>query len=313
MTAESRPASPLTVGVCIATYKRPDQLRLLLEDLANQQVGDMWVVIAIADNDPAASADSTVAEIAETYRFPIRYVHEPRRGVVNARNASIDLVPEVDWIAFIDDDERPIDSWLKSLVTTALESDADAVAGPVPERFEQDPPRWYTSADLHIAESFPTGSIVKRFGVGNLAVRRDALDALATTDGPFDLRFNTTGGEDVFLGFQLSQAGYRMVWCDEAVATTLVPIERTELPWVLRRQFNAYRNYSRALRIAEHSQPWSELARSVARLLEASTRILMGALRQDKGAMVKGAYVGAGALGKFAGTLDRTSSSGWWD
>ncbi len=313
MTPAPLPTAPLLVGVCIATFKRPEQLRLLLEDLANQQVGDMNVVIAIADNDPAASADATVAEIAEVHRFDVRYVHEPSAGVVHARNASVALVPEADWIAFIDDDERPIDTWLQRLINTGQQNNAEAVAGPVPERFEQDPPRWYTSAELHIAESFPTGSRVKRFGVGNLAVRADALAAVATDDGPFDLRFNTTGGEDVFLGFQLARAGYSMVWCDEAVATTLVPVERTELRWVLRRRFNAYRNYSRALRIAEDSQPWSELARSVARLLEASTRILMGALRQDKGAMVKGAYVGAGALGKFAGTLDRTSSSGWWD
>lgn len=314
------------VAVCIATYQRPQQLELLLQDLAAQKfagVAPTKVVVVVADNDPSETARPVVEALqaSGSYLHDLIYVAVPERGVVPARNASVDIAAKrgADWLAFIDDDERPVDTWLALLLDTAADNGASAVAGPVPERFTFTPPSWYTGAKLHVVESFPTGSIVKRFGVGNLIVSTEALrDVTAGYEAPtgplhpFDERFNATGGEDVYLGFQLTQAGHQMVWCDEAIATTEVPIERTEFRWVMRRQFNAYRNYSRALRTATGAQPWTELAKSVGRLAEASARIVLGAVRLDRGAMAAGVYLGAGALGKFAGTAD-TQNSGWWD
>lgn len=278
------------------------------------------MVVVVADNDPDETARQTVADSQDGYPHELIYVPAPERGVVPARNASVQMAATVgaDWIAFIDDDERPTTNWLGLLLDTAQHTGASAVAGPVPERFGFEPPAWYTDAQLHVAESFPTGSTVKRFGVGNLLVSTNALRDAAGIDGPaealhpFDIRFNATGGEDVFLGLQLADTGHRMVWCDEAVATTEVPVERTDFRWVMRRQFNAYRNYSRALRLSTGAQPWPELARSSGRLLQASAQIIRGALTADQGAMAAGAYLGAGALGKFAGTTDR-QDSGWWD
>ncbi len=311
----------MRVAVCIATYQRPEQLKLLLDDLAIQnftQVTPTSVAIVIADNDPGETARTTVEALQNTaasYPYELHYIAVPERGVVHARNAAVELAHELDadWMAFIDDDERPVTNWLGLLLDTAERVGASSVAGPVPERFSFEPPSWYIDAGLHCAESFPTGSTVKRFGVGNLLVSASALrDVAEAGETPFDLRFNATGGEDVFLGFQLAKEGHQMVWCDEAIATTEVPEERTEFRWVMRRQYNAYRNYSRALRLSSGSQPWPELAKSLGRLAEAAGRILFGAVRLDKGAMSAGAYLGAGALGKFAGTTDR-QDSGWWD
>ncbi len=320
------------VAVCIATYQRPEQLSVLLADLAAQDLAAQdlagqeadatpeSVTVVVADNDPTESARDTVEALQQTrYPHDLVYVAVPERGVVPARNASVAKALEhgADWLAFIDDDERPVTNWLALLLATAERTGASSVAGPVPERFSFEPPSWYIDAGLHIAESFPTGSTVKRFGVGNLLVSAEALRHIRETvgnaeAGAFDTRFNATGGEDVFLGFQLTKAGHRMVWCDEAIATTEVPEDRTQFRWVMRRQFNAYRNYSRALRLATGSQPWVELAKSVGRFSEAGVRLVLGALTMNRGAMSAAIHQGAGALGKFAGTTDR-QDSGWWD
>lgn len=320
-----RQNSPGIVAVCIATFSRPEQLRLLLDDLTGQSFAPGWapaeLLIVVADNALEGSAKPVVDAYEEASPHTVVYVHEPQRGVVHARNASVREARRLgaDWCAFIDDDERPVATWLSCLLETARQTGASAVAGPVPERFSYTPPAWYVAAGFDEPETYPTGSTVQRFGVGNLVVSMAALEDVASlAPGPsstayFDVRFNSTGGEDLFLGEQLKRTGHRMVWCDEAVATTDVPSNRVQVRWVMKRQFNAYRNYSRALRLANGRQPWGELGRSAGRLVEAAGRVAGGLIARDRGAVAAGLHIGAGALGKFAGTLERGSKAGWWD
>jgi succinoglycan biosynthesis protein ExoM len=97
----------------------------------------------LADNDPAASAKDVVAEMRSRIPWPILYVHEPRRGLAFARNATLDALPrEARWIAFIDDDEEPAPAWLDELLATALTHAAPIVAGPVRPEFQSQAPEW---------------------------------------------------------------------------------------------------------------------------------------------------------------------------
>ncbi|MEE9415500.1 MAG: glycosyltransferase [Acidimicrobiales bacterium] len=304
-----------SVGICIATLDRPAQLAQLLSalgrlnPLADADGSFLDVVVAVADNDPAGSAKPIVDGVGDEYPHRVLYQQVREPGVVYARNASILLAGDVDWLAFIDDDEVPAQDWLTQLLRTAIDNNAAVVAGPVPEHFEGAAPPWYLDAGLDLPETQPTGSSIKRFGVGNALICSAALQDLA---GPFDVRFNLTGGEDVHLGFLLQQRGHQMVWCEDAVATTLVPVERTEFRWVMRRHFNAHRNYSRALRLTTGKRSWGEVSRSFARLLEALFWGTAGVLRRDRGSLAKSAHLGAGALGKFAGTFEVTSRTTWW-
>lgn len=305
-----------SVGICVATLDRPAQLAQLLAraaelDLPNDEAGiPFHVVVAVADNDPGGSAKPIVDSLADDYAHELRYTRVDRRGVVHARNATVELAGEVDWLAFVDDDELPARDWLLQLLRTAVDNDAAVVAGPVPELFDQTAPSWYSGAGLDQPEHQPTGSTIKWFGVGNALVRRSVIECV---DGPFDDRFNLTGGEDVYLGLQVQQQGHRMVWCDEAVATTLVAADRTGFGWVMRRKFNSNRNYSRALRLANAERPWGEVSRSAGRLVEAVARAGLAAIRLDRGALAAAVHLAAGAVGKFAGTFEATSKTTWWD
>ena len=52
----------------------------------------------------------------------------------------------------------------------------------------------------------------------------------------FDDRFGLSGGSDTLFTRQLVASGARMVWCDEAVVTDVVPAARATRDWVLRRR-----------------------------------------------------------------------------
>ena len=65
----------------------------------------------VADNDAQESGRSTVENTKEEAKFHINYDVEPERSMSLARNRTLKNVTG-DLIAFINDDESPVDDWL---------------------------------------------------------------------------------------------------------------------------------------------------------------------------------------------------------
>src|SRR5579883_1155797 len=106
------------VAVCIATFRRPEGLRRLLSELQEQTFhGEPPAVdVVVVDNDEARSAQ---AVCRDSPLARLHYVHEPRRGIPQARNRAIKTARELGCglIAFIDDDELPANDWLDQLLS----------------------------------------------------------------------------------------------------------------------------------------------------------------------------------------------------
>src|SRR5215470_1390074 len=133
----------IRVAICIATLKRPDQLRVLVDGIAQltfSKVHTPEIRIVVVDNDELASA----SEVCKTVSIPwsITYAVEPRRGITYARNRAITEAGSVDFVAFIDDDEVPSPNWLDELLWAQAEFAADVVSGPVVPRFSPDVSDW---------------------------------------------------------------------------------------------------------------------------------------------------------------------------
>src|SRR5262245_8558809 len=108
----------VVIGLC--TYKRPKMLLACLESLARQITPeDCAVHIVVVDNEEQPNAQATVEEIARRSPIPVHYVHEPRRGIATARNASLDKAVALgaDWIATLDDDETAEADWIAELMS----------------------------------------------------------------------------------------------------------------------------------------------------------------------------------------------------
>lgn len=220
--------------VCICTYKRPELLRQLLVKLKNQDTSGLFdYSVVIVDNDEFESARQTVESFARQSQIACSYYVEPEQNIALARNMAVSQATG-DFVAFIDDDEEPIDEWLLQMYLALLKYEADGVFGPVKPLFSVAPPQWMVKAELFDRPSYEkTGSVInwKQTGMGNVLVRRRVLEEV---EGPFMRQFGS-GGEDVDFFRRAIGLGKVFVWCGEATVFEIVPDERTRLSFQLRR------------------------------------------------------------------------------
>ncbi len=230
------------ISLCIATYRRPERLRLLLDDLKRQR--RLPNELVVVDNDAAGSARSAVEQlIADGAPFPIRYDVQPLKNISLTRNKTVALA-DGDWIAFVDDDERAPEAWLDQLMNAATRFEADGVLGPVDPVIPPNAPAWIRRGRFYEFPRMPTGGVVppNRLRFGNVLLR-GAL--LRNVEGPFDSAYGLTGGEDGDLLSRLVQRGARIVWCDEAVVHEPVEPSRLSLKWLLRRALSGGQDFAR--------------------------------------------------------------------
>jgi GT2 family glycosyltransferase len=145
-----------------------------------------------------------------------------------------EVLPQADWIAFIDDDEIPEPGWLDELLRVGAEHGADVVAGPVEPEFEEQPPAWVLEGRFLARPRRETGTPLDRAGTGNVVVRTTVL---RSGDAWFDEAMAMTGGSDILFFRRLHRQGCRIVWADQAVVRERVPATRATTSWICRRAF----------------------------------------------------------------------------
>jgi succinoglycan biosynthesis protein ExoM len=231
-----RECRQLRVGVCILTYKRPASLgRLLngLNALTFAKARPPAVSVLVVDNDAEGSGRAVCKELEPRMVFPLNFVIEPRRGYSHARNTAVACVRDnVDFLAFIDDDEFPAPCWLDELLDTQERFDADIVTGPVLPEYDADVPAWVIRGRFFDRPRHATGALLHDARTGNCLMRSRLLES---SSGPFDERFARTGGEDTHLFARLFQAGSSIRWADDAVVHETVSADRATIRWLLRR------------------------------------------------------------------------------
>ena len=161
--------------------------------------------LLVVDN---ASTDRT-AEIIRRHR--VRYLHEPRRGVSNARNRGI-AEARGETLAFIDGDCVADPDWLRELVVPFADPEVGCVAGelahlPGDTLAERQATRMFGAWQRYAVHSNPPYAIT-----ANAAYRADVLARI----GAFDPRMPRA--QDVELGLRFSeQSGLRIVHAERAV------------------------------------------------------------------------------------------------
>ncbi len=232
------------ICVCICTYKRQRLLELLLEKLQGQKTDGLFSYsIIVVDNDHEQSAKSVVTNLQGGSVIEIAYYIEDEKNIARARNKAVQNATG-DFIAFIDDDEFPVNDWLFNLFKTLNDYKADGVLGPVLPHFEERPPDWIVKGRFCERPTYKTGTLLHwtNTRTGNVLLNRNIFK---DRQQAFDPSFGT-GGEDVYFFKEMHAKGYVFVWCNGAPVYELVPVNRCTKKYFLRRallQGNVSLNY----------------------------------------------------------------------
>jgi GT2 family glycosyltransferase len=242
----------IRVAICACTHRRPSGLAALLEGLARQRFvrrARPRLTIVIVDNEGSGQAKRLCDQFGCEAGIPIRYVHEPKRGISHARNRCLDtVVPHSDFIAMIDDDEIPEPDWIEQLLQAQEHSGADVVEGRVVPVFPAGAPDWIVHGrhfgwhhDLNSAHSPGQKSYpeLDEARTNNVLIRCAVVRTLGLR---FDPQFGLSGGGDVVFFRAIHDAGYRIVYAPDARVNDMIPVERTNLGFLWRRWYRVGAN-----------------------------------------------------------------------
>jgi succinoglycan biosynthesis protein ExoM len=237
---DGRPA----VDVCICTYRRPQIATALAAIAAQQDRSDFALRVVVADNDTHREAEKRIMAVGASLGLDLHYVHAPARNISIARNACLDAA-RAPWVAFVDDDVVPSPIWLRELMAEARRGGWDAVLGPVRAVYPATAPAWIRDADFHSPRWVSKQNKIVTGYTTSVLLRADFIRRHKLR---FDIALGRSGGEDTDFFYRFCDAGGRIGAAATTLAEEPVPIERTNLRYVLRRNFRQGQTHALRLR-----------------------------------------------------------------
>jgi succinoglycan biosynthesis protein ExoM len=221
--------------VCIATYKRKELLKRLLNSLDEQKMqhDNIELQIIVVDNDSEKTAKDLVSFFRDRNGIKFEYHSQPVKNISLTRNVAVKNA-KGDYLLFVDDDEVVVRNWINSMIDTALKYKADVVIGRALFQFENETPEWIRDFFRLNYQCPPTGTEPPRVYMGNCLIKTSIINDI---EGPFDPKYGISGGEDAKLFRKLRKKGAKFVSCYEGAATEFIPIQSSTVRWILKRSF----------------------------------------------------------------------------
>lgn len=229
--------------ICIATYKRTEYLNILLKSIyESDDIKEIGCDILVVDNDK----EETGKKIVEKYKN-INYIVEYNPGIVNVRNRCISYAYEYkyDYLAFLDDDEFVQNEWLKNLLITMDEYEADIVVGRAIVLPNNNTPNWIKSCLKRKKNINKTGYRLNTCASNNTLIR---MESIKKTNLKFDINYNTTGGEDTKFFMELNKLDKKIIFCGESIVYEHSRKERETFSYYRKKHFMLGANYNRILK-----------------------------------------------------------------
>jgi glycosyltransferase involved in cell wall biosynthesis len=262
------------------------------------------VELVVVDNEGEPNNQAFVRGASVHCGFPVHYVHEPRRGIPQARNAALAKCRElgVDWIAFTDDDCWASPTWLASLLEAAARHKADAISGRREFVFPTPLPFWTMRSEQG---TYAEGEVLP------YAATHNVLLSARLVGGDAGMRFDErlAHGEDTDFFHRLAHRGARIVYSADPLVLEVVSPDRATFHYQARRAYYYaasrsyfHRRYKGARKAATKLAVRCvfQVPVAVARLVAAPFALLVS---EDafRGFVGKGSARLAGTLGAAAG------------
>ena len=134
----------MELTVCICTHDRPRYLRDCLDGLRNQTVSEDRFTILIVDSASPEPARTELRALLQNYPWS-QVIRVEEAGVSAARNAGA-RAAATDYIAYIDDDAIPSETWVEAILDAIHERGRDRPAvlgGRILPKWEALLPAWW--------------------------------------------------------------------------------------------------------------------------------------------------------------------------
>jgi GT2 family glycosyltransferase len=200
------------VSIIIPTYNRREELKKLLQILKSQTSLQKGTEIIVIDD---GSCDSTLEFLqSEKEAGILTFSTKDHKGPGAARNTGMNIA-QGEVFVFTDTDCIPHPHWLENLVRPFEDETVGAVGGPeVPDPEEPILSKCFqfvmsslvTTGGLRGARSRLARYYPRTF---NMAISRKAYEKV----GGFKEWFH---GEDVEMSFRIKEAGFKLIYCDDA-------------------------------------------------------------------------------------------------
>ena len=258
------------IAVAIASFRRPEGLRRLLDAVAELETTTQ-VSVVVVENDSERREALMLCEqmLAEQYRWPLTCIVAEERGIAQARNAGVEHIlmqSRAEFVAMLDDDEWPDAQWLEAFLHVQRLTVADALQGAVIPKLERAAGIWARRCHGIAPVQHANGLIPSIDSTSNVFIRRECLEKLAKPC--FDPDFALSGGEDRDFFERLRRQGRRFAWANDAVVYAWVPASRARFTWALKR---AYRTGNSDMRVfLKHGPSTAQLAREMVKIAGAA-------------------------------------------
>lgn len=231
-------------SVCIATYKRPELLKKLIDSLLIQKKIDLSEVeIIIVDNDSEGSARKIVESFIGKLACSISYEIQPKKNISLTRNLAIKKAVGI-YFFFIDDDEYADEVWMYTHISNLLKYNADGGFGLAKPYFNSKTPNWLVNLPNYHKKANPSGTIPALLSTCNCVVKSSVFKENGYS---FDEKYGLTGGSDHHLFSMMLEDGVKLISSFESITYEYIPDSRANVNWLVQRVFRTGNNYSRTL------------------------------------------------------------------
>lgn len=237
--------TPMNFSIIIPTYNRADSLAQTLDSLAgvNLPAGCSAEVLVI-DNNSRDQTARVVAERAGRMPYALRHVLETRQGSNFARNRGI-AEASGSHLIFTDDDVALDPAWLCDYAEAfARHPGAACLTGRVIPRFLAARPAWLTDNLLcyYGEQDFGDAAapvLYPKYPVEmNIAFARETLEHFGGFSTAINRDAKTLMSNDGMIFFErLARAGATVLYLPGALIYHLIPGERIDQRWILRRVY----------------------------------------------------------------------------
>ena len=229
-------SAEIVVGVC--TFRRNDQLSVLLETLAavsRQQSGRRRIMILVVDDDPAGGARAVVDRLAASSDGRMLYRHAGSGNLSIARNTVIEEgIERGEWLALIDDDCLPDPDWLEHLIDVQVRTRSDMVTGHVVYRARPGAARWLMNEPFCDFTAYEDGGEPAYGNTANVLLSSAFLKSSGVRFRP---TLGLTGGEDMTFYADARSHGASLRYSARSIVYEDLTRSRERLAYHLHRQF----------------------------------------------------------------------------